>query len=281
MTSIPNQGQGTTIAIVDAYSDPDITSDLALFSSDFGLPQLDGVGGDGTFQDFTPTGQPAPTPRLRASWDVEESLDVEYAHSIAPYANIDLVETADTTTAVTISSERRLMAPLSRTDSLTRRISRAWTSSAIAGAAASSTVKPTTTSNSISLRDTTRWPSRSRRVTAPRRAAIPPYSPNVVAVGGTSLYTASSRGVYGSETAWSKTTVRGVTSRAVVVASASTKRPRAIQSSNGVNYGARATPDVSMDANPNTGVLVIDSYDNAEIFSKLAVPALPPRCWPQ
>src|ERR1700722_20312225 len=43
ITSIPNQGQGTRIAIVDAYADPDITSDLALCSTDFGLPQLDGV----------------------------------------------------------------------------------------------------------------------------------------------------------------------------------------------------------------------------------------------
>src|SRR5262249_45994662 len=35
----------------------------------------------------------------------------------------------------------------------------------------------------------------------------------------------------------------------------------AYQSNNGVNFGARATPDVSMDADPNTGVLVIDQYD--------------------
>ena len=65
VTSVPNQGQGTTIAIVDAYADPDITSDLALFSTDFGLPQLDGVGGDGTFSIRT-DGATRPQPPLRA-----------------------------------------------------------------------------------------------------------------------------------------------------------------------------------------------------------------------
>jgi hypothetical protein len=86
-----------------------------------------------------------------------------------------------------------------------------------------------------------------------------------VAVGGTSLYTASARGAYGSETAWSKVTTRSGTEGGGGGVSQYEPTP-SYQSSNGVNFGARSQPDVSMVANPNTGVLVIDSYDNATNF---------------
>ena len=46
---LANQGQGVTIAIVDVFSDPTIVADAKNFSTQFGLPQLDGVGGDPTF----------------------------------------------------------------------------------------------------------------------------------------------------------------------------------------------------------------------------------------
>jgi subtilase family serine protease len=70
-------GTGTSIAIVDAFGDPTIRSDIDLFSSHFGLPSLNltiaGTGG-------IPVG----------SWDVETALDVEWAHTMAPDAAITL-----------------------------------------------------------------------------------------------------------------------------------------------------------------------------------------------
>src|SRR2546422_229985 len=60
-------GAGQTIAIVDAYDDPTIASDLAKFSSTFGLPQ-------NGLTKATPQGMPAPD----AGWANEIALDVEW-----------------------------------------------------------------------------------------------------------------------------------------------------------------------------------------------------------
>ncbi|HVC98603.1 MAG TPA: DUF4214 domain-containing protein [Pirellulales bacterium] len=80
-------GAGQTIAIVDAYDDPTIAQDLASFDLAFGLPAAN----------FTKVEQvvngvpPAPD----AQWATEISLDVEWAHVIAPGATIMLVEAND------------------------------------------------------------------------------------------------------------------------------------------------------------------------------------------
>jgi hypothetical protein len=81
-------GSGRTIAIVDAYDDPNIASDLATFDAQFNLPappsflRVDQYGNN-------PSSVP---PDSSGGWEVEEALDVEWAHAIAPKANIILVE---------------------------------------------------------------------------------------------------------------------------------------------------------------------------------------------
>jgi subtilase family serine protease len=79
-------GAGRTIVIVDAFQSPTITSDLATFDTVFGLPapQLNIIAPDG----LTPFDQ---SNADQTSWAGEITLDVEYAHSIAPAATIDLV----------------------------------------------------------------------------------------------------------------------------------------------------------------------------------------------
>ena len=85
-----------TVAIVDPYSQPYIQSDVNTFSSLFGLPQMDGVGGDPTLSIYVPTGQSTPgLPPPGSNTGLEISLDVEWVHAIAPYANIDLVTCQD------------------------------------------------------------------------------------------------------------------------------------------------------------------------------------------
>ena len=76
----------------------------------------------------------------------------------------------------------------------------------------------------------------------------PSSSPNVVSVGGTTL-NVTSTGALISETAWSDSG-GGV--------SAYETQP-AYQANYGLTYAKRACPDVSFDANPNTGVSVYDS----------------------
>jgi hypothetical protein len=99
--------------------------------------------------------------------------------------------------------------------------------------------------------------------------SYPAYSPNVVAVGGTSLYTIGARGAYGSESGWSGG--GGGVSQF--------EPTPAYQTNNGVAFGARATPDISMDADPNTGVLVIDRYDSPNFFLVVGGTSLAAPMW--
>src|SRR5581483_7133596 len=85
--TVPADGRGTTIAIVDAFDDPNIANDLHQFDLRFGLP-------DPVFTKVNQSGGSAP-PRADAGWASEIALDVEWAHAIAPRANILLVEATD------------------------------------------------------------------------------------------------------------------------------------------------------------------------------------------
>src|SRR5713226_3307094 len=84
--AIPGDGRGQTIAIVDAYYDPTIQSDVKTFSTTYGLAPLDGIGTDGTFKQMDLTGNKVQSPP-GDDWTVETALDVEWAHAVAPKAN--------------------------------------------------------------------------------------------------------------------------------------------------------------------------------------------------
>lgn len=75
-------GTGQTIAIIDAYDNPTIVSDLSTFDAQFGLPAPP------SFTKAIPQGLPA----YDSLWASEIALDVEWAHAIAPGAKILLVE---------------------------------------------------------------------------------------------------------------------------------------------------------------------------------------------
>lgn len=84
-------GAGQTIVIVDAYGSPTIRHDLAVFDSEFGLPNP-------TLNIIYPGGSPVYNPlqhHAEADWAFETSLDVEWSHAIAPQATIDLVVAAN------------------------------------------------------------------------------------------------------------------------------------------------------------------------------------------
>jgi subtilase family serine protease len=79
-------GAGRTIVIVDAYQSPTIAQDLALFDAVWGYP-------DPAFEIIAPDGL-TPfdiTNGTQVNWSSEISLDVEWAHAIAPGAAIKLV----------------------------------------------------------------------------------------------------------------------------------------------------------------------------------------------
>ena len=93
-SSVVGNGTGQTIAIVDAYDDPDLVdssapassnSDLAKFDQKFGLPdppsfiKLNEYGSATDLPGVDPAGAGNP----QGNWEVEEALDVEWAHAIA------------------------------------------------------------------------------------------------------------------------------------------------------------------------------------------------------
>jgi subtilase family serine protease len=83
-------GRGATIVIVDSYGSPTIKNDLSVFDQTFGLPAPP------SFSVIQPAGPvPAydPSNSDMVGWAGETTLDVEYAHTVAPGANILLVET--------------------------------------------------------------------------------------------------------------------------------------------------------------------------------------------
>jgi subtilase family serine protease len=99
-----NEGQGVTIAIIDSFGNPNMASDLANFDTQMGLPHMCGEPGQAcgastpTFSHVYWNGKTqvkAPPPNSngtgqqdRNAWALETSLDVEWAHAMAPMANI-------------------------------------------------------------------------------------------------------------------------------------------------------------------------------------------------
>ncbi|MBV9793093.1 MAG: S53 family peptidase [Actinobacteria bacterium] len=92
-------GRGQTIAIVDSFGSPTIKADLATFDKTFSLPAPP------SFNVIQPAGKVPPYDPNNADmvgWAGETTLDVEYAHTIAPGANILLVETPVSETEGTV-----------------------------------------------------------------------------------------------------------------------------------------------------------------------------------
>jgi subtilase family serine protease len=106
-------GRGVTIVIVDPYGSPTIVSDLRTFDSTEAIPappSLRIIRPAGRVPSFNP-GSKAMT-----GWASETTLDVEYAHTIAPGARILLVETpgggrtGDVSMAQVVTAEKYVIA---------------------------------------------------------------------------------------------------------------------------------------------------------------------------
>src|SRR5438445_8706994 len=179
--SVAGDGSGQTIAIVDAYDAPTIVNDLHKFNRQFGIP-------DANFQKVTPTGT---LPAADAGWAQETSLDVEWAHAIAPGANILLVEAAsaslnDLTSAVSFAAQQSGVVA----------VSMSWGTSEFSAQTLYDSVFTTPAGHNgvtfvASSGDNGAWFG----------ADWPASSPNVLSVGGTSLRL-NSAGNYSSETGW-------------------------------------------------------------------------------
>ncbi len=224
-------GAGMTIAIVDAYDDPTAESDLAVFSSQYGLPAC--TTANGCFKKVNQTGGTS-YPRKDSGWALEISLDVQWAHAIAPGAKILLVEAKS-------NSFTNLLAAEDYAKAHAQYVSNSWGGSESSGESSyDSHFSQSGVSFFVSSGD------------AGLPAEYPSASPNVTSVGGTTLH--FSGGNFTSETGWSSG--GGGCSAYETATSAQSSFSGYGQVSCG---GKRATPDVSLDADPASGVSVYDS----------------------
>ena len=88
--SLPSGGAGQTVAIVDAYDDPNAEADLAVYRTAFGLPACTSL--NGCLTKVNQQGQQASYPALNAGWSTEISLDLDVVSAVCPQCKILLVE---------------------------------------------------------------------------------------------------------------------------------------------------------------------------------------------
>jgi len=225
---IAGDGRGQTIAIVVAYDDPDIASDLAQFDKQFKIPAPP------QFTKINLGAAPGPI-----GWGQEESLDVEWAHAIAPAANIDVVEAA--------SDYAGDLYPAAATAAKLPGVSVVSMSFYVDDFAGETAYDSdfTTPAGHIPVS----FVACSGDDGGVGGATYPADSPNVLGVGGTTLVI-SPGGQYVSESAWNGS------SGGVSTVESEPSYQEGVQQT-----GFRTSPDVAYDANSvSPGYAVFDSY---------------------
>jgi subtilase family serine protease len=222
-------GSGKTIAIVDAYNDPTIASDLNAFDSKFKLPAC--TTANGCFTRVSQTGGTS-YPKKNGGWALEISLDVEWAHAIAPGAKILLIEATSTSFTDLMRAEGYAKAHA-------QYVSNSWGGNEFSGES---------TYDSHFVKSGVSFFASSGDTGGV--VEYPAASPNVIAVGGTTLHFTSA-GAFSGETAWADGG-GGCSKYETATASQQTV-------STSICGTKRGTPDVSLDADPNSGVSVYDT----------------------
>ena len=233
--SLKADGAGQTIAIVDAYDDPTAASDLAVFSKEFQLPSMNTPDNSSACPHpcFRVVYASGSRPATDGGWALETSLDVQWAHAIAPGADIVLVEANDAylsslLTAVDVAVSRHASV-----------VSMSWGAKDFYSESGyDSHFKVAGVSFVAASGD------------SGNGTIYPATSPFVLAVGGTTLQLDPS-GTWLSETAWSGSGGGASKFEAEPGYQSSFPIPN--------TRGKRGSPDVAYNADPNTGVPVYDS----------------------
>jgi kumamolisin len=234
VTALPTTKGSKAIAIVDAYHDPNALADLTTFSKQFGLPVP-------TSSSFTVVyqGSSAPSTDPTLGWEMEESLDIEYAHAMAPNAHIYLVEANSSSTGDLIAAVEKAATTVSAAGG--GEISLSWGSSEFASETSydADFVK----SGVVVFASSGDEPGES----------WPCVSPNVVCVGGTTFNRNPATFAFEQETAWDS-----AGSGTSYYESLPSYQATALKTLFPANK-YRLVPDVAALANPYTGAWICDS----------------------
>lgn len=233
-------GSGQTVAIVDAYDDPNAESDLGVYRSQFGLPAC--TTANGCFKKVNQSGG-TKAPRANGGWAQEISLDLDMVSAACPNCHIILVE-ASSASYVNLGTAVNTAASLGANA----------ISNSYGGGESSGESSYDAYYNHPGIAVTVSSGDGGYGV------EYPASSPYVTAVGGTSL-TRSSTTRGWTETVWNTSSTEGAGSGC----SAYEAQPSWQSSVSNItaapaSCGKRAVADVSAVADPYTGVSVYDSY---------------------
>lgn len=221
-------GTGQTVAIVDAFDDPNAEADMGVYRQQFGLAAC--TTANGCFQKVNETGGTTP-PTPDAAWATEISLDLDMVSAVCPNCHIDLVE-ANSASAQDLGTSVNTAASLGANE-----ISNSYGG---AESAAQNTLAADYNHQGIII--TASAGDMGFGVNMP--AALN----TVVAVGGTTLTQAAGTARGWTETAW----VNTGSGCSTVVAKPTWQKD--------AGCANRASTDVAFEADPNTGVAVYDSF---------------------
>ncbi|WRZ92042.1 S53 family peptidase [Streptomyces sp. NBC_01007] len=228
-------GTGETIAVVDAYNDPNAEADLATYRSYYGLPAC--TTANGCFKKVSQTGSTTSLPSNDTGWAEEISLDLDMASAICPKCNILLVE-----------AKSAAMADLGTAVNEAVALGAKYVSNSYGGSESSSDTSYDTAYFN--------HPGVAITVSAGDSgygAEYPAASQYVTSVGGTALTKAASTTRGWTESVWKTSDTEATGSGC----SAYDPKP-AWQTDTGCSK--RTVSDVSAVADPATGVAVYDSY---------------------
>ena len=258
-------GAGQTILIVDAFGSPTIGRDLKAFDQAFGLP--DPPSFTILCPDGCPTFAPNDTHHDQVGWSVETSLDVEWAHAIAPGANIVLVVAATSSGSAINTAEAKAIAlypgsVMSQSFGIPEYLVRGNNAQILQAEKNYATARSAKLTVLASAGD---FGATNGTGATFANAGFPSSDPLNTAVGGTmgnpypfglvaGAGTAASPFAYGGEQVWNETPPQ--VSEAVATGGAPSLFFPVPAFQSGLGLTMRATPDVSYNAAVDGGVLV-------------------------
>src|SRR5579875_2716544 len=235
-------GATQTIAVVDAFDDPDIEADLGVYDEEFDLPAC--TSANGCFRKVNEEGAAAPLPRKNGGWASEISIDVEMAHAICEDCHVLLVEARNETLRNLASAVETAVAAGAEEVSDSYGAAERAAYVRLAGAYDHPGVVITASSGDCGYLNEACAGEREG-------AEYPADSPDVVAVGGTSL---TETGGAWTSRVWNE----GGSGCSVLFAAPSWQSAAPGFAATGCG-AHRAIADVSAVADPDTGVDVYDS----------------------